>query len=142
MDKKQCRLVYISRPSPLAPGDLGNILAVSQRNNAKLEITGALMFNKDFFFQVLEGPLDAVNQLYAKIEKDPLHHDCFMILQELIAFRQFGDWSMAYIPEEKISNALISEFGLNRYDTIKNLPHNKLAQLLDTLAGVDIRHTP
>lgn len=52
-------LVYYSRNRIPAGADLhaeiDSILKASQRNNSRAQVTGALIFNKGVFAQVLEG---------------------------------------------------------------------------------------
>nr|WP_255526443.1 BLUF domain-containing protein [Clavibacter sp. VKM Ac-2872] len=46
--------------------------------------------------QVLEGPHDAVEAVYATIEADPRHTDVRLLLDEEIPARQFPQWSMGF----------------------------------------------
>jgi len=60
-------LIYRSRLSPdFDPSKLGELVCVAQSRNAKLQISGILLFDGTHFLQVLEGPLTHVNSLYAK----------------------------------------------------------------------------
>lgn len=93
------RIVYMSRnavaEAPLA-GEVERILAASRRNNAAEGVTGALLFNRDIFAQVLEGPPAAVERTFERIQRDP-RHDAVMVLEAGPAGegRAFADWSMA-----------------------------------------------
>lgn len=94
------RIVYMSRnavaEAPLA-GEVERILAASRRNNAAEGVTGALLFNRDIFAQVLEGPPAAVERTFERIQRDP-RHDAVMVLDAGPAEdgrRAFADWSMA-----------------------------------------------
>ena len=50
------QLTYASRTTGnLGPADIKDILAASQRNNARLGVTGALCLNNGIFLQQLEG---------------------------------------------------------------------------------------
>ena len=59
------QLTYASRCShALGPADIKDILGASQRNNARLGVTGALCLNNGIFLQQLEGDRTVVNALY------------------------------------------------------------------------------
>ena len=66
------RIYYVSRFShELKPAELEAIQRVSQQNNPRKQITGFLVCLGDTFFQVLEGPVKAVDHLfYEKIMRD------------------------------------------------------------------------
>ncbi|MBV9078155.1 MAG: BLUF domain-containing protein [Methylobacteriaceae bacterium] len=93
------QLVYVSQNraagtarSPLA--ELRTILDVSRRNNARDNVTGYLVFDARWFFQVLEGERAAVMQTFARIGKDPRHGEVTLLGMFEKADRDFGGWSM------------------------------------------------
>ena len=95
------RVLYCSRN--LIPGspeavaaDVRSILAASRRNNARDGVTGALLFSQGCFAQVLEGPLDAVERAFERIQCDERHSDVTVLQSEPITARDFPDWSMAF----------------------------------------------
>jgi hypothetical protein len=49
--------------------ELAQLLKVARDNNAKLGLTGMLLYAEGSFFQVLEGPAQVVDALYAKSKK-------------------------------------------------------------------------
>lgn len=90
-------LLYASSaPFLLAEPDLVELLRVSQTNNARLGITGMLLYKGGNFMQVLEGPDDAVQTLYARIGRDPRHHAIETLLNDSITERDFPHWSMGF----------------------------------------------
>jgi hypothetical protein len=90
-------LVYVSAAVlPFSKRDLLDLLAQSRENNAKLEITGMLLFKKGNFLQALEGPRETVLPLYQKIGKDPRHLRLTTLSQCKITQRDFPDWSMGF----------------------------------------------
>jgi Sensors of blue-light using FAD len=92
------QLTYASRTSRLiSSADMRDILQASQRNNAKLGITGALCMHNGTFLQQLEGDRAAVNLLYHRILKDPRHKDPAVLDFGEIASRRFGGWSMGML---------------------------------------------
>lgn len=51
---------------------LESVLAAGA-HNSKRGVTGGLMFNREYFGQVLEGPRAVVSELFCKIAQDPRH---------------------------------------------------------------------
>ncbi len=96
------RLVYYSRnrvtggPEALANA-ITSILAASQVNNARMNVTGALMFNTGCFAQVLEGPRDAVENIFERIQQDERHGDVSLLAFDPAPARAFERWSMGFV---------------------------------------------
>lgn len=95
------RLIYVSRnrlagPAGEVEAEILNILEASQRNNARVGITGALLFSGDLFAQALEGPLPAVQEVFERIQCDERHRDTVVLACDPVPAREFGVWSMAY----------------------------------------------
>ena len=90
-------IIYASAESrSLSQDDLDLILRQSRRNNARLGITGILLYAEGSFFQVLGGAPEAVDTLYKTIAADPRHCKVTQIIREPIARRVFQDWTMGY----------------------------------------------
>ena len=53
--------------------ELLELLTHSRDNNAKLSLTGMLLYKNNDFMQVLEGPEPAVRKLLERINRDPRH---------------------------------------------------------------------
>ncbi len=95
------RLAYISRNTGLSDAaELDALLASARRANAQADVTGALLFNRECFAQVLEGPMPAVNSVFERIQRDPRHGDVIILLAENSPGRRFPDWAMAYAGED------------------------------------------
>lgn len=98
------RLLYYSAAKVvLDDAALDAILDISRRNNAKAGITGMLLYAEAAFFQVLEGPDDAIAETYARIEQDPRHGRLILALNEGVETRDFPDWSMGFKRAENLS---------------------------------------
>ncbi len=75
------RLIYYSKNSAVNPddphlrADLKDILETAKRNNMASGVTGALLFNQEYFAQVLEGDRKAVSETFCRIIKDPRHSE-------------------------------------------------------------------
>jgi hypothetical protein len=118
------RLTYVSRMSrDCGPDQLGKIMTISRRNNRNLGITGALCYSPRGFLQILEGPPDAVNELYRRIVQDHRHSVVSLLEYVPIPFRDFANWSMAYIRTDEIGRALLQKFSTHRvFDPFKMGP--------------------
>jgi hypothetical protein len=102
MTRGLSRLVYYSRnrvtESPEAlRGAIASILAASRTNNARVGVTGALMFNSGCFAQVLEGPGCAVEAVFERIQQDERHSDVSLLAFEATEWRTFDSWSMGFV---------------------------------------------
>ncbi|TXN34577.1 BLUF domain-containing protein [Methylobacterium sp. WL93] len=121
------RLVYASK-NHLQGTDaevaeaVSQILAASQRNNAKVDVTGALMFNAGAFAQVLEGPQQGVESTFERIQCDPRHGDVTVLQCGPAQSRSFTNWSMAFVGQSATGRtrwegiAAASGFDLTRLD--------------------------
>lgn len=89
------RLLYHSRAShKMKDVEIFNIIETAQANNAKLGITGLLLFIDDGFIQCLEGEENVVKELYTKITNDHRHEQSRVVLQGNIESRDFKSWNM------------------------------------------------
>ena len=91
--------------------EIDNILAKSRANNVRDGITGGLLFTDGCFAQVLEGPFDAVEQTFDRIQCDERHRDITVLQSGRIAARDFPDWSMGFAgaaPNGTVAAAMLS----------------------------------
>ncbi len=89
------QLTYASRTSAAYTNDdLVSILKASQRNNARVGVTGALCLANGIFLQQLEGDRAEVNRLYHRILADPRHREPAVLDFAEITSRRFTTWSM------------------------------------------------
>ena len=93
------RITYISRFSKhLVERELNALGEASAERNRELEITGFLMVSGGLFYQVLEGPEENVDDLYAAIAADERHTDVLLLrAEENVSSRLYPDWSMKTI---------------------------------------------
>ena len=71
--------------------ELEQLLEVCRRNNGKAGVTGMLLYQDPWFFQILEGAPAALEVLYDKIGLDKRHKRIMKIIQEPIEARDFGE---------------------------------------------------
>lgn len=97
-------LVYVSVASrAMTDDDLRNILAKAREKNARLNITGMLLYRDGFFIQVLEGEQAQVDELFAVIAADERHRNVLKIEEHPIEQRTFGQWTMGFNPMNNLS---------------------------------------
>jgi len=137
--QKLVQIIYISR-STFESTDAINkiepnvvrILAKSRTNNRKNGLVGVLYFGDGAFFQCLEGDEDAINNLFAKIEKDPRHKDVKLISKKHISRLSFPDWAMKYAPLDEKMGKYLRENGHQNFDPYAFAPEmiQKILSLL------------
>lgn len=79
-----------------AADDIPDIVREAAPRNGLEGITGLLYSEEDAFLQAIEGPVDSVSDLMARLEKDHRHRDLTVLVDRSIAEREFGDWTMIY----------------------------------------------
>ena len=94
-------LAYISKNTIAGDQDvinaqIQNILMTAQSNNPAKGITGALLYSGGYFCQVIEGPEEALEDLFETIQMDSRHAECTILHFEPIEEKGFSGWSMAF----------------------------------------------
>jgi len=79
------------------------ILIAAHRNNHPRGVTGVLLYQNQFFVQVLEGKPDDVQYIFDKIKNDPRHSNVTVIQQNPIKKRGFPTWSMGFKNLDELS---------------------------------------
>lgn len=88
------QLIYASTPFGFDNPTLNNILSASRRNNARDQITGALICRADLYLQLLEGPRAAVTTTFHRIMGDDRHLEVVLISCADVKVRLFSQWAM------------------------------------------------
>lgn len=90
-------LTYMSASNhAFTPAELSTLLERSRTNNARVGLTGMLLYKSSNFMQVIEGESDAVETLYARIAADSRHRNVLRISSGAIRARSFATWSMGF----------------------------------------------
>ncbi|MBQ0937143.1 BLUF domain-containing protein [Ideonella paludis] len=91
------RLVYRSTASrEMDPRPLFDLLTQAQERNARLGITGHLLYLRGQFTQCVEGPTDSLDALWQSLLRDPRHHSIELLVRRPAEARRFPEWSMAF----------------------------------------------
>jgi hypothetical protein len=90
------RISYISKFSrPLTRDEITKLADDAAERNRPLGVTGMLMSSGDIFYQVLEGPIETVDNLFQKIAADTRHTNVLVLgVHEEVEDRQFPSWAM------------------------------------------------
>jgi len=75
--------------------------------NKSVQITGMMMLYNGAIIQVMEGPKEAVTELYERILVDRRHKNPIKLFGGAIEKRDFPDWSMGF---EHANDAIDSDF--------------------------------
>lgn len=73
---------------------ISQILSVSQRNNTRDGLTGALAISDGWFLQVIEGEKDHIDHLLRRLVGDTRHKNLEVLDRQPIKERLFAEWSM------------------------------------------------
>ena len=126
--------LYVSR-SKLTPAEaaaqIDDIVEVARAGNARLGVTGTLIFTGRHFAQYIEGSPEAVAKLRRMIVTDPRHCDIITLAEGPIPARRFATWSLAYAgPSQFVARTVAFPI-----DDLKSADRragvNKLLRLMD-----------
>jgi hypothetical protein len=96
-DETVTSLIYVSSAVSLFSAEsLSDLLKKARVKNACLGITGMLLYKGGNFMQVLEGPGQAVRNLYSEIAQDPRHRGAFKLMEYSAKERHFSNWTMGF----------------------------------------------
>ena len=108
------QLIYASRGTEgLTDNDIEQITEAARRNNQALFVSGLLCYGNGSFLQCLEGSRSSVNRIYHKILRDDRHDSVVLLDYREITARQFPAWTMGYIPEAELGEAVNLRFSGN-----------------------------
>lgn len=100
MDDKLYSIAYFSKSTINGSReDIANtiesILKLARLKNKERNITGALLYSGGYFSQVIEGPMDELEDLFEIIQNDPRHSEVRVLHFNPVEARHFSGWSMA-----------------------------------------------
>lgn len=90
-------LVYTSTATILlTETELLQLLGPWRATNARLGVTGVLLYSEGQVMQVLEGEAPVVHHLFAAIAGDARHRSVTKLADGPVDGRAFADWSMRF----------------------------------------------
>ncbi len=91
-------MIYTSRASTkVTHASLRAIVESSARRNARIGVTGLLLYGSGNYFQLVEGGETAVKALCRRIDQDNRHHGMRVVFEGSIAKRVFPQWQMGLL---------------------------------------------
>jgi len=133
-------LVYVSAARrEMSLSDLTALLEQSRKKNARLHITGLLVYHQREFMQLLEGSKSDIFSVYETICKDERNQQNRLLWDGPIAQRSFANWSMAFLVPSELSlegkpaysTFLQQGFGAQALSTPKTMGKRFLLSLRD-----------
>jgi len=107
------RLIYVSTMTESCDtAALQDILSASQKNNEERKISGILCYDPAFFMQCLEGPREAVNEIYARICGDPRHKNITLLEYVESDSRLFAEWTMGFLRADVLNKTIVSKYSV------------------------------
>jgi Sensors of blue-light using FAD len=136
------RLVYVSTAvDSVDMNEFKRILGTAQQNNERRDLTGMLAFNSKVFLQGLEGSREAVNDLYAKLMRDPRHFNLMLLKYEPIEMRQWSGWSMGFAAPNTENRSLFLKYSaqsvFNPYSMTGDNAERMLLDLSETTVAME-----
>ncbi|MEY3500933.1 MAG: hypothetical protein RL308_2602 [Bacteroidota bacterium] len=94
---KMHRIIYLSSSVKfLTPKEINFLLLQSRKNNQETLITGILLYIDGDFLQVLEGPKEALLNLFETIKADHRHKCIITVFDGQIKSKYFPEWIMGF----------------------------------------------
>lgn len=116
------RLVYRSKATDeMGSLALFNLLAQARLRNAKLGITGHLIYDGEFFTQWIEGSSESLNELWASLLKDDRHCEVMLISRHEINERRYPEWTMAFSSYSSFNESNMPGFFVVDKSTVKDV---------------------
>jgi Sensors of blue-light using FAD len=128
------RLVYFSKNKMPTDGSvavqLKQILASAIKNNAHLAVTGGLVFNRNYFMQVLEGNRSTVTKLFTTISGDTRHDQIELMDVKDARERLFGAWSMGFASTPELIKELWAKIDVQGEFNPKLLTGDQIVKII------------
>ena len=131
-------IAYVSvATSPMTEDDIAAVLLKSRANNRRDGITGALLYHRDRFVQIIEGPDEVVRARFEVISADPRHRSVQIMEEGPIFERRFPEWTMGFREKVSVSATQLAGyenfFGRRGAERLKHA-ENEAQQLLEWLS--------
>ena len=119
------QVFYVSRTAAaFDDAKIESILQASRRRNARLDVTGCLLFSGHCFAQVLEGARPVVSALARTIAADPRHAGVRVLSETQREERDYADWAMGYLYDLNLEDDL---------ETLLMIPGRSQAVIADVM---------
>jgi len=113
------RLVYFSEIA-IAPTErdwrILELQKIAVTENRRRHLTGALIYDDRWFAQALEGEIQFVEEIFARILRDTRHSNVKILSNAVVPERLFGKWSMGFAARTLKTEPL---FGLHWFNATR-----------------------
>ena len=107
-------MIYASKVAhPLNAHTVTDILQAARQFNTRHGLTGLLVFNHQYFLQVIEGDRNQLKRLLPRLMADPRHTDFALIRFATIAQRAYAGWSMGFVAAHAVNRAVLLRHGVS-----------------------------
>lgn len=136
------RLIYTSAAtSTMSQAEKRALVEESKLNNAQYGIIGVLIFMNNDFLHILEGPDEAVEQLFDHLRADARHHQIMLLTKEPIEDFTFDQAALVFIDVMEKLNIPGEKIELNKLDGHEVLNHNnKLKHIVEEFVNGKWHH--
>jgi hypothetical protein len=113
------RLVYFSEIAIAATERdwrIEELQKVAVTENRRRHLTGALIYDDCWFAQALEGEIQFVEEIFARIRRDTRHANINVLSNAVVPERLFGKWSMGFAARTLKTEPL---FGLHWFNATR-----------------------
>lgn len=136
------RIIYASRvkiPEADLDHEIHAIIRASIRNNRDVAVTGLLLVHDGWFVQALEGPAEAVMNVYRRIGDDPRHEGSRVLAAGPVASREFGDWNMCARRMSDADDAILATLDVRGAFDPRQFTATAALKLLKAVRGIQER---
>lgn len=137
------QICYASRAiseQPQLLNDLRNILSEARDFNIRHSITGVLYYADGYFFQCLEGEVEDVEKLLAKLHSDSRHHQIKLFESRSILKASFSEWSMKFVGRNSRIQQYVQSLGYSHFHPYQ-LYQEDIYRLIDYLTEAKASET-
>jgi hypothetical protein len=113
---------------------IAELQAVSVQRNRESQVTGALLYDDDWFVQALEGEERAVGETLERIMRDPRHSNVEVVSRATISSRQFGKWAMGFAERTDETEAYFGKHWFSESMNPFGMSEAGMLELMDRLA--------
>lgn len=131
------RLIFCSKAKEnLTYDDIQSILTMSSKKDKLLDITGFLLWDKEYFIQCMEGDEASVMALFGRIKHDYRHYDVRMLGVCDANTKVFESWTAGAVNSRSLTQKMMF-FCLERGEVdIDTLTFKQADCLLQSLSEV------
>ena len=130
-------LAYVSKASQKTNYAMASeILNKSWDNNRSNSIGGVLLYDEEYFVQIINGEEDKIDQTYQRILKDSRHNQIHLIGETYSDRLEFQEWNMGYLPQSQSVNEIFKKHKLTPRKGLYTAPFENVKNLLKELTNV------